>query len=161
MDYRLLLEDSYSMEANTGECRAETRLEYLGNYIFDFTTYDSEMSSQFAWKAVEVCAAVNDGTTFDYIKDSENYRWYLLMCNMPFFSDKLEWGTSIRGAWWGAMPGKQIEFQSCGLWLGDKQLYETMKFGADEWKKFIAAVIEFATVEMKHNAIYPTGYPGA
>jgi len=153
MDYKLLLEHSYTMTAETVECRPETRLEYLGDHIFDFTTYDGEMSSQFALKAVEVCAAINDGTTFDYIKDAENYRWFLLMCNMPFFSDKLEWGMSIRGAWWGAMPGEQIEFQSCGLWMGDEQLTDTLKFSADEWKKFIAAVVDFAEVEMTPNAI--------
>lgn len=152
MDYKQLLEQSYTMTTETVECRPETRLEYLGGYVFDFTTYDSEMSSQFARKAVEVCAAVNDGTTFDYIKDAENYRWYLLMCNIPFFADKLDWGTSIRGAWWDARPEEQIKFQSCGLWLGDKQLYEPMKFSTDEWKKFIAAVVDFAAVEMKPNA---------
>lgn len=153
MDYKQLLEHSYTMTAETVECRPETRLEYLGDHIFDFTTYDGDMSAQFAHKAVEVCAAVNDGTTFDYIKDAENYRWFLLMCNMPFFADKLEWGMSIRGAWWGAARGEQIEFQSCGLWDGDKQLYQPMKFKAEEWKVFIAAVIEFAAPEMEPNAI--------
>lgn len=124
-----------------------SRLEYLSESIFNFTTYDSQIGELFAAKAVEVCAAINDETTFDYIKDSESYKWYLIMCNMPFFKDKLEWGISVRGAWWDAQIGRQIEIDSCGLWEGDKQLTETLKFERGEWELFIAAVIEFASEE--------------
>lgn len=96
-DYRRMLEEGYGAIASTEPIG---RLEYLSDYIFNFTTYDGEMAELFACKALEVCAAISNRTTFDYIKDAEQYRWYLVMCNMPFFSDKLEWGTSIRGAWW-------------------------------------------------------------
>lgn len=152
MDYKDLLEQSFGVEKTIDGCPPQSRLDYLGDHIFNFTTYDGEISELFARKAVDVCAAINNHTTFDYIRDdAENYRWYLLMCNMPFFAERLEWGTSIRGAWWGARTGKQIEFQSCGLWMGDEQLTDTLKFSADEWKRFIAAVIEFAAPEMKPN----------
>ena len=151
MDYKALLEHSYKVAAETFECAPESRLEYIGDHIFDFTTYDGEMSVLFARKAVEVCNAINNSLTFDYIKDSDNYRWYLLMCNMPFFAERLSWGTSIRGAWWSGRPGKKIEFDSCGLWIGDEQLIDTLKFSGDEWGRFIAAVIEFAADEMKPN----------
>lgn len=146
MDYKELLEHSFAIV--NSEYPSESRLEYLADNIFDFTTYDSGMSELFAAKAVEVCAAINDGKTFDYIEGAENYRWYLLMCNMPFFADKLEWGSSIRGAWWGASPGKQIELQSCGIWIGSEQWADPMMFGHEEWEKFIAAVIEFAAPEL-------------
>lgn len=152
MDYKELLEHSYKVAAETFECAPESRLEYLGDHIFDFTTYDGEMSALFARKAVEVCAAINNQLTFDYIKEPNDYRWFLLMCNMPFFAERLEWGTSIRGAWWAGRPGREIEFDSCGLWVCDKQLTDTLKFSADEWKRFIEAVIEFAHGEMKPNA---------
>jgi hypothetical protein len=153
MDYLELLEHSFELErADTGcGCPPESRLAFLSESIFDFTTYDGEMSVLFARKAVEVCAAINDGKTFDFIKDADNYTWFLVMCNMPFFAERLEWGTSIRGAWWAGRPGKQIEFNSCGLWMGDEQLIDTLRFSADEWKRFIAAVIEFAHGEMKPN----------
>ena len=150
MDYKELLEHSHKVAAETFECAPESRLEYLGDHIFDFTTYDGEMSVLFARKAVEVCAAINDGKTFDFIKDADNYTWFLVMCNMPFFAERLEWGTSIRGAWWAGRPGK-LEFYSYGLWMGDEQLTDTLQFSADEWKRFIAAVIEFAHGEMKPN----------
>lgn len=147
LGYLKLLEHSFEVVKSCSECAPESRLAYLSEHIFNFTTYDSEMDELFAAKAVEVCYAINNGATFYYIKKSENYKWFLLMCNMPFFEGKLEWGTSIRGAWWGARPGRQIELDSCGLWMGDQQLTETLKFGNDEWKLFIAAVIEFASAK--------------
>lgn len=153
MDYNELLEHSYKVASETFDCAPESRLEYLGDHIFDFTTYDGEISALFARKAVEVCAAINNKLTFDYIKEPHDYCWFLLMCNMPFFAERLEWGTSIRGSWWGdTKPGKQIEYQSCGLWIGDEQLHQTMSFSREEWEKFIAAVVEFAAAEMKPNA---------
>jgi hypothetical protein len=142
MDYLKLLEHSFEMEKEVSGSGSgpKSRLEYLGEYIFNFTTYDSEMSELFAAKAVEICAAINCDKTFEYIKDQNNYIWFLLMCNMPFFVDKLEWGVSIRGAWWDY----DIEFSSYGLWNGDEQLTEIMKFNSDEWKLFIDAFINFA-----------------
>lgn len=148
MDYKNLLEHSFAVEQEDGATAPESRLEYLSRNIFDFTTYDGSMDVLFARKAVEVCGAISAKTTFDYIKDQENYHWYLLMCNIPFFAERIEWGTSIRGAWWGAYPGKPIELASCGLWDGYQQLTDTLRFSDEEWAQFIQAIVEFATPEM-------------
>lgn len=117
-NYLELLAHSYEIEKKLGSCPPESRLEYLGESIFDFTTYDGEMSVLFASKALDICNTITSRTTFGYIKDEENYKWYLLMCNMSFFSPKLEWGTSIRGAWWN----NKIVFQTYGLWEGEEQI---------------------------------------
>jgi hypothetical protein len=153
MNYLELLKHSYEVEKSHGGCPPKSPLEYLGQSIFDFTTYDGEMSVLFARKAVEVCDAINNSKTFDYIKDAENYRWYLLMCNTSFFADKLEWGTSIRGAWWN----QEITFQSCGLWKGDEQLADDMNFTQEEWKRFTMAISDFANAEFRNAA---SGAPG-
>jgi hypothetical protein len=144
VNYLELLEHSYEMERHLSQNTPETRLEYLSENIFNFTTYDSEMSCLFGEKAVEVCTAINNGKTFDYIEDEENYKWYLLMCNMPFFANRTEWGCSVRGAWWGPLRvGTPIELSSCGLWIGDEQRTE-WTFTREEWEEFISAIIEFA-----------------
>ena len=146
-DYRRMLEEGHAeIDGFQGQGRT-SRLEYLADNVFDFTTYEGEYSELFAKKALEVCAAISDGKTFEYIKEPEGRLWYLLMVNMPFFADKLEWGTSIRGAWWDEPPRKKIEFSSCGLFLGGKQLHETMKFTRDQWREFIAAVVAFGVEE--------------
>lgn len=135
MNYKDLLEKIFIRENE----KDLTRLEYLSQNIFDFTTYDGEMDKIFAAKAVEVCNAITESTTFEYIKDQENYRWYLMMCNTVFFADRLDWGTSIRGAWWDY----HIKLESCGLWEDGKQLRE-INFTQTKWKEFIKAVIEFS-----------------
>ena len=141
MDFVKLLEHSFETEGLLAECPAGSRLAYLSQHIFDFTTYDGAMDELFGRKALEVCAAINDGKTFDYIKDPEGYQWYLVMCNMPFFADKLEWGTSIRGAWWS--HGSMFILETCGLWDGDEQMTDAIAFDTNQWRVFIAALIEF------------------
>ena len=128
--------------------RRTSRLEYLAEHIFDFTTYESEYSELFARKALEVCAAISDRKTFEYINEPEGRLWYMLMVNMPFFADKLEWGTSIRGAWWSEPPHKKIEFSSCGLFLDGEQLQETMEFTREQWQAFISALVAFGFEEI-------------
>ncbi len=119
---------------------ASSRLTYLSDFVFGFTTYDSEMAELFARKATEVCAAISAGKTFDYIKDPNQYRWFLVMCNMPFFAGRIEWGTSIRGAWW-AHNGTTLS--SDGLWSEGEQITDVMTFTESQWKEFIAALIAF------------------
>ena len=147
MNYLDLLEHSYEIVGGISDCPPINRLDYLGEYIFDFTTYDPEMSVLFARKAVEVCAAITNRQTFEYIKDPINYKWFLLMCNLPFFVKRLEWGSSIRGAWWSVQPGgRPFELDTCGLWIGGDQMADTIRFTKDEWEEFIRAVIQFAGV---------------
>lgn len=140
MNYIKLLIDGFSADKLFHE-NVESRFEYLSNEIFNFCTYDSEMDELFVLKAIEVCKAITDSKTFEYITDKENYKWYLLMCNMPFFSERIEWGGSVRGAWW---KSGGFTFQSCGLFDGDEQIRDEIKFDVDEWKKFIGSIVEFA-----------------
>jgi len=151
MDYLELIEHSYAVEAEEGG-EKYSRLEYLGEHIFDFTTYDTTMMELFAKMAVEVCDAITNRTTFDYIKDDDKYLWYLLMCNMPFFMSRLEWGSSMRGAWWNGENGA-IEISSCGLWYGYEQKLEPMRFSRKEWDAFIRAVVVFSggETQKKHG----------
>ena len=151
-DYRRMLEEGHA-ETDTFQGQGRTsRTEYLSDHIFNFTTCEGEYSELFAKKGLEVCAAISDGKTFEYIAEPEGRLWYLLMVNMPFFSDKLEWGTSIRGAWWGEPPSKKIGFSSCGLFLDGKQLHEPMEFTLDQWREFIAAVVAYGLEEPNTTA---------
>ena len=136
------------MEKKEGLSEPESRLAYLSVTIFGFTTYDDSLDVLYATKAVEVCAAITNRTTSKYIVDRSNYEWYVLMCNTPFFSERIEWGTSIRGAWWSAQNGKKIELESSGLWVDQDQLRDELQFSVDEWRLLITAVIEFAAPEM-------------
>ena len=85
-DYVVLLENSYKAYQNTMSATVPNRLGYLSECVFNFVTYDDEMGLLFASKALEVCKAINGSSTHDYIcKSSENYTWYITMCNIQFF----------------------------------------------------------------------------
>jgi len=146
VDYLKLLEHSYEMERL--EDADLDRAEYLSDHIFDFTTYDGEIANLFGQKAVDVCKAITDKATFNYIDDEESYKWYLLMINMPFFEKKLNWGTSIRGAWWDLHGNDIFELNSCGLYENEEQLLD-IKFNELQWNAFVKAMAVFteATAE--------------
>ena len=81
-------------------CPPESKEEFTGNAIFDFTTYDGDIDVLFCNKMLEVIECILNDETFEYQdKSNDNYINYLLMVNMPFLDGKLEYGTSIRGAW--------------------------------------------------------------
>lgn len=142
-DYVAILEHSHACEKEWSECAPESRLEFLSLAVFDFTTYESGMDALFARKAVEVCKAINERTTFDYIKSEPDYLWFIQLCNMPFFADRITWGTSIRGAFW---DGGTV-LRSCSLWENGEQVME-IEFNREEWVNFVSAVVRFAEPEM-------------
>jgi hypothetical protein len=52
---------------------------------------------------------IKNGTTFEYIKNKNNYKNYILSCN--FILDWLDWGTSIRGAWFNTVSGRITPYE--------------------------------------------------
>jgi hypothetical protein len=69
------------------------------------------------------------------------------MVNMPFFKGKLEWGMSIRGAWWDLYGDRKFEINSCGFFEGQEQI-DRIVFGEDQWPEFINAMIQFTKDEI-------------
>lgn len=136
MDYLEILEKSYQ-ETRLMDRSLNNPLEYLSDYIFNFTTYDGQIAEVFAQKAIEVCTAITNRETFEYIEVPSNYKWFLIMCNMPFFSEKIEWGSSIRGCWWDDHEG--IRLETTGLFIRGEQI-TGITFGKQEWEKFIKAM---------------------
>jgi hypothetical protein len=134
-NYSALIEGGYELHKHASEM---SRLEFVGEYIFGFVTYQSDKAELFASKAIEVCAAISDQKTFDYIKDDDNCTWYLIMCNMPFFTEKIDWGTSVRGAWWS----EEITLDCYGLCDDGKQLSD-VTFTREEWERFLCSIKQF------------------
>ncbi len=98
--YKQILDEIYKEEIQDGCIAPSEKLEYVGGHVFDFTTYDGGLDIIFAKRMLEVIECIVNKTTFDYQqKSQEHYENYILMCNAPFLVRKLEWGTSIRGAW--------------------------------------------------------------
>ena len=146
--YKELLECGYKKTIEFNSDNKLSRFEYLSNYIFNFTTYDSSISVKFAKMALEVCSAINNRTTFEYIESQKKYETFLLMCNMPFFLERIEWGTSIRGAWWQPKHGTRFTLDGCGLWDKEKQI-TNLQLSKEEWENFISEILSFSLKKNK------------
>ena len=143
-DFKKLLNDGYNEVVKREEdynCRTEvlTKQAYLSDYIFDITTYSDELSDFYGEKCIEICKAMRESETFEYINDEENYKWFIILLNIPFFADRINWGTSIRGAWFEG----EGEYESTGLYSDDKQIWKFV-FTHEDFEEFIDTVIEFA-----------------
>lgn len=160
MNYKAMLQIGYEHAVvNAKECGASglSKLNFLADDLFDFTTYENEVAELMARKAVEVCQAITDNKTFDYIKTDEGHLWYLIMVNMPFFTDKIDWGTSIRGAYWNTYRNPNLKINSSAFTrefkpqIKDKEswmVYDEFEIpfkDNESWISFITALIEFAT----------------
>lgn len=154
MDYLKMLEHSYATEMDWQDNPELERLEFLAMNVFDFCTYENIVSAKLVKKALEVCSAITDRKTFDYIATEEGNLWYLIMVNMPFFKGKLSWGTSIRGAWWDIYESGNDKFslESTGFWDESDQILK-MEFDKTEWEQFLNAVVKFAKPEID-NPVY-------
>ena len=99
MKVRKAFEWSYAKYVDT-TC-GETKYEWAASYIFDLTTYDGSLDELFVKKIIEVCKVILDGKNSEYIRDESNYTAFILVCQLLDRFDWIEWGTSIRGAWFG------------------------------------------------------------
>jgi len=153
IDYLKMLEDGHSAMDEIHGYGRTSRHEYLSEHIFQFIAYENRMAELFASKALDVCVAITERKVFDYLGDSdENRMWFLLMCNMPFFANRIDWGTSVRCAWW-VYP---VNLGSEALFLGGQQVSGTMVMGFDEWREFVSAMVDYAGAEI-HRAIETRG----
>lgn len=142
MNYLKILKDSYEMYLT--ENPGGTKQAFIAEEIFDITTYDDDISDRLGGKMLEVCAAISNRTTFEYIK--HNRLWYTTICNLPFVAYRIEWGTSIRGAWWHC---DQPELNRCGLYDEQGEQILSINFSTEDWDKFVAALMEFANDNIK------------
>lgn len=145
-DFVGMFEESLvEMKSRVSEPEYYTAINLIGEGVFDFTTYESEVLKKLTLDALQVCWVISTKTNFDFIANDSGNLKYLTMVNMPFFANRLEWGTSIRGAWWD--HGWQ-ELETNELIFQEKQL-QKLRFQPLAWEKFLHAASEFFT---KHEA---------
>lgn len=81
------------------------KYEWAASNVFHIITYDGGLDELFVKIIIEVCEVILNRTSFEYIKDDDNYMSYILVCNLLSRNTWLEWGTSIRGAWFEVQGG--------------------------------------------------------
>ena len=114
-DFIQWFNDSYENNKKQIYSKEDYKFIFLSSYIFDVITYDDELDLEFGKKIYEVMKSIQDRTTFDYIEEENNYKNYILVCNLLDKYDLIDWGTSIRGAWFSRDELKT----SAGKWNSD------------------------------------------
>lgn len=85
---------------NHKDCTSnDIKLIFLAEILFGIETDDSTLSLKFGKDILEVINVIKKGLNFDYIKSEDNYKKYIIVANILSKLDWIEWGTSIRGAW--------------------------------------------------------------
>lgn len=94
----------------------EQKLIFLINDIVGLTTYDDSISLELGKDLLDVINIINQRQTFEYIKDESNYKKYII--NVNYIKTWLDWGCSIRGAWFSYYNSKihfSESFDNIGL----------------------------------------------
>ena len=127
-----------------------SKYKWVAEKVFDLTTYDDDLDERFAKDILEVCKVILENRNFDYIKTENNYVKYILVCQLLNDRRWLEWGSSIRGAWFEEdwrqpWPEPELKCFSKDIleelewWDSEHHIIEKVPFTVDNLK----ALIEF------------------
>lgn len=147
MNYKAILDRMYEefrdWEEQAGyEGEDLDKLSFLGDKVFDFTTYELGVSKLFGERMLAVIRCIYERRTFEFMNLSEEHKTtYLLMVNMPYLHGKLEWGTSIRGAWFEEYGHHGNDHHDMGL---DDETGETILVPKRDIRNFIRQLLEWS-----------------
>lgn len=78
----------------------KNKYEFLSDEIFVLAPYDDSISEKWGKAIYEVMKAIYECKNYDYINiDQAHYETYLIVANLFEERELIEWGTSIRTAW--------------------------------------------------------------
>lgn len=124
--------------------------------IFDLITYDSAMDLNLVGRMVEVCRAIVNRKTYEFQMTEEGYKDFITIVQFKWFSRKLNWGVSIRNAWFdndysgdGVRP--VMLHDGCLFMTGsEKQFIDPVMYTTkEEIEEFVKALIWFYDTEVK------------
>jgi hypothetical protein len=114
-----------------------TKYSYIASIIFNITSYDSELDEFYVKKLLEFFEIIESN---EILSDSlEDYKIYVLLANLPTIASILNWGTSIRSAFFT----DPVVINTYGIFQEGKQINLNIKFSAENWIIFIEAIKGF------------------
>lgn len=128
------------------ESNGDDKYSWAAFYVFDLVTYDSGLDERFVKDILEVLKVIQKGITFEYIGDQSNYVKYILVCQLLHKFRWIDWGTSIRGAWFALDDERRdiVNQQEWSEWNPDTRTLVNHVIEAIPFtEKNIAALIEF------------------
>jgi hypothetical protein len=91
--------DHYARKSFSLIPEKDKRLAFLSESVLGLCTYDMDLDVYFGREIFEVMKVIYNKKNFEYIKDEDNYKIFMLVCNLLNKNHWIEWGTSIRGCW--------------------------------------------------------------
>lgn len=116
-----------------------SKRQWVADRVFDLTTYDGRLDELFVDSIIEVCKVILDSRTYEYIEDENNYIKYILVCQILNEFIWIDWGTSIRGAWFERDERSRDILDELEWWDDKHHAIEKVPFTEDN----IKALIEF------------------
>ena len=86
-------------EQSTWSGDRESKYEWAASNIFELCTYDGGLDERFVKDILEVCKVILDQQNYEYIEDENNYVKYILVCQTLRQFNWIDWGISLRGAY--------------------------------------------------------------
>ncbi len=133
--YKDLIEHSYDefIDMNSEYTKTDFVLALFDIYLYE----DGEDADFFAEKLLEVINAISQGYTHEYHNDHPFY--YFAVLHYTQIANKIEWGTSIRGAHWAG----SIELNTCVLFDDKGNQLRKWKFSCKTFKNFTNELFNF------------------
>jgi len=126
-DFKKILNEMMKDSEEFNDFKYSSKYEFLGNNVFNFVTYDGEFDIILARSMIEVIEVIIEDKNFEYIKNRDNYLNYIIMINMPFLYNMLDWGTSIRGAWIDGSKEIQIDCYNLTLEIQKGEILDFLR----------------------------------
>ena len=103
-----------------------SKYQFLSNLVFGLGAYDDEIEEKWGKAIFEVMCAIRDRKTFEYIDiDDTHYERYLLVCQLLNQNNWINWGSSIRGAWFeDTLHDQKIMLDMLGVSIADERFDE-------------------------------------
>lgn len=138
-DVKKLYAKAYESYKEGVEC-CDNKYEWAASEVFGLATYDGALDKLFVERICDVCKYIAAGKTYEFIDMSdENYTTYILVCQLLYKKNWIEWGSSIRGAFFycSCSPNPIVNYVCFGP--GDKDMSIKVPFSTEN----IIALVEF------------------
>lgn len=110
---------------------------WVASRVFDLCTYDKDLDESFVKNIIEVCKVILEERNFEYIIDSTNYTKYILVCQLLRNFNWIEWGSSIRGAWFERDDISKDILGEVEWWDDEHHIIDKVPFSIDNIKTLI------------------------
>jgi len=77
----------------------DKKFAFLASSIFDLVTYDLDLDIEFGKDIFNIIEVIYNRKNFEYTENKDNYKKFIIVCNILNMNDWISWGTSIRGCW--------------------------------------------------------------